>query len=356
MPRNLSSHCVERENGCWNRIDAARGQVLMNVWRADFATENPALAEDLIRQTYVDQHLSLSRGGERFTFANHAVGVTGPGALTISRMHHTLTMRFVAEPFDDTIAADAVTSGSVEVSDCPGFDGVRVGPGEVFLGPPDGHRSYLEDADQTVTLLSHSQVAEHAAARTGVDARSLRFTGLSAVDRAAGRRWLATVAHVRDDILAEAEVAAIPMVLQSAFGLLATTLLASFPNTVLDAIDDPLARAPGEVGDSTVDRVVDHLQQHAAEPLGPADVAELAGAPARDIDDALRRRRNTTLAEQLWRARMQGAYRDLYDGDAATGDTVAAIAARWGFTNPATFTVAYALSTGGETPDDTLRR
>ena len=47
---------------------------------------------------------------------------------------------------------------------------------------------------------------------------------------------------------------------------------------------------------------------------------------------------------------MQGAYRDLCDGDPALGSTVAAIAARWGFTNPRTFAVAYTLSTGGETP------
>lgn len=328
----------------------------MSVQRTDFATDDPGLAEDLIRQAYVDQHLTLSRSPQRFAFANEAVTMTEPSLLSINRMHHTLTMRFVAEPFDDTIATDAVTHGSIEISDCPGFDGVSVGRGEVCLGPPDGHRSRVEDADQTITMLSHSQVAEHAAARTGIAARALRFTGIAPITPRVGSLWIGTVAHVRDDILAQPELSREPLVLDSAYRLLASILLSTFPNTALEATSDPLAAGPGEVGRDAVDRAVDYVRGHAGEPITPGDVAARIGAPTRDIDAALRRGRNTTLALQLWAARMQGAYRDLQVGDPAAGDSVAAVAARWGFTNPKTFAVAYTLSTGGETPEDTLRR
>lgn len=266
-------------------------------------------------------------------------------------------MGFACDPLDDLLVTNAPRRGLLQIGGNADFSELAAAPGDVLLTAPTGrYTAAFDNVDFAITALTYHEVAEHAAVRCGLAPESLRFTGLAPVSPAAGRRWLATVAHVRDDILGDPEIAAIPTVLDSAFQTLATTLLATFPNSALAAVHDPDTRAPGQVSDTTVGRVVDFLHQHAAEPLGPAQVAEHAHAPARDVDDALRRRRNTTLGEQLWRARMQGAYRDLYDGDIEAGDTVAGIAARWGFTIPETFTVAYTLSSGGETPNDTLRR
>lgn len=329
----------------------------MTVTAEEFATHDPELAEDMIRQLYVDQRLSIQGPGAGFAFGHSSLAVTGRHAFAINRLHHTLGMRFESDPLDDLLVTNSPRRGALRVGDNTDFGAVAAGPGEVLLTAPTGHfTAQFVHLDVDVTALTRHEVAEHAAARGGIAPGSLRFTGLAPIDPARARLWLDTVAHVRDHVLADPEVAAIPLVLDSAFQTLATTLLATFPNTALDAADDPLARAPGGVGDTTVGHVVDHLHQHAAEPLGPADVAGLAGAPARDVDDALRQRRNTTLAEELWNARMAGAHRDLHDGDAAAGDTVAAIAARWGFTNPATFAVAYGLRSGGRSPEDTLRR
>jgi AraC-like DNA-binding protein len=329
----------------------------MALQRAEFATDDPELAEEMIRRLYIDQGLSISGRSADFTFGHSSLVVAGRHGFALDRLHHTFRGNDHAEPTGDLLVADAPRRGSLQVSDSREYDSVAVGPGEVLLSAPTGGFSaQFDNLDFDATALSHRDVAEHAVARCGIAPESLRFTAMAPITPDAGRLWIDTVAHVRDDILTDPEIAAMPMVLENAFQTLATTMLATFPNTALDATRNPLGHTPGQVSDTAVGNVVDFLHQHAGQPLGPVDIAEVADAPARDVDEALRRRRNTTLAEQLWRVRMQGAFRDLYDGDPAAGDTVAAVAARWGFTNPRTFAAAYTMSTGGETPDDTLRR
>lgn len=51
---------------------------------------------------------------------------------------------------------------------------------------------------------------------------------------------------------------------------------------------------------------------------------------------------------------MESAHRDLRAADPASGDTVAAIAARWGFLHAGRFSIGY-RETYGCSPSDTLR-
>jgi transcriptional regulator GlxA family with amidase domain len=57
----------------------------------------------------------------------------------------------------------------------------------------------------------------------------------------------------------------------------------------------------------------------------------------------------------LRRARLAGAHADLLAADPTTGDTVAAIAARWGFAQPGRFARHY-RSVYGVLPSTTLGR
>ncbi|MEJ2863060.1 hypothetical protein [Actinomycetospora flava] len=329
----------------------------MAVVRADFSTGDPALAEDLIRRMYVDQRLTLSGRPERFALEHHAMVVPGPGSVTLQQLLHTRTMRCEVEPdaVGDALIVDVPRSGSVALVDCSDFEDVVAGPGEVVLGAPTGRFAGVVAGGFDATVLSHHEVAAHAAARTGIAADAVRFTGLAPVGPRIGSSWVRTVAHVRDRVLAREDLVDEPLVLDGVHRLLATAVLATFPNTALEALRDPRGRA-GDVGETSAERAVDFVHAHAGEPVRPAEVAARAGAPTRDVDTALRRRRNTTLARELWLARMRGAHADLCVGDPAAGDTVAAIAARWGFTSLARFAVAYTMTTGGETPEDTLHR
>jgi AraC-like DNA-binding protein len=53
-----------------------------------------------------------------------------------------------------------------------------------------------------------------------------------------------------------------------------------------------------------------------------------------------------TPGQYLRRVRLAGAHADLAAGDPTAGDTVAAIAARWGFTHPGRFAAAYRTAYG----------
>ena len=59
--------------------------------------------------------------------------------------------------------------------------------------------------------------------------------------------------------------------------------------------------------------------------------------------------------DRLRRVRLEGAHRDLVTGDPTTGDTVAAIAARWGFAKAGRFSTVYAAAYG-QPPSQTLRQ
>jgi transcriptional regulator GlxA family with amidase domain len=54
------------------------------------------------------------------------------------------------------------------------------------------------------------------------------------------------------------------------------------------------------------------------------------------------------------RVRLECAHRELQAADPTTGDTVAAIAARWGFVKPGRFAAAYRAAHGAA-PSRTLR-
>ncbi|WP_375372794.1 helix-turn-helix domain-containing protein [Micromonospora sp. S-DT3-3-22] len=69
---------------------------------------------------------------------------------------------------------------------------------------------------------------------------------------------------------------------------------------------------------------------------------------------AFRRYHDTTPARYARRVRLDRAHRDLLDGDPAAGDTVAAIAARWGFVDAKRFATDYRAAYG-QPPSHTLR-
>ena len=96
-------------------------------------------------------------------------------------------------------------------------------------------------------------------------------------------------------------------------------------------------------------RVVNHIDDHAGEPLGPAD---LAGVPFRDLHRTFRRVHGRSPGRQLWRARLDGAHQDLRAAEPTGSHSVATIAARWGFPDPIRFATVY-QAVYGRTPEET---
>ena len=146
-----------------------------------------------------------------------------------------------------------------------------------------------------------------------------------------------------------------PLVRATVVQQLASALLATFPNTALDALTDPFAHGDGNGEPATVRRAVDYMDAHAHQDIGLTEIAEAARIGARSLQLAFRRHRDMTPLEYLRRVRLEHAHRDLRDGDPTRGDRVEAIAARWGFAHPGRFSVVY-REHYGRSPSATLRQ
>jgi len=155
--------------------------------------------------------------------------------------------------------------------------------------------------------------------------------------------------------LGDEEIATSPLARAEAFRLLASTLILTFPNSALDALDDPTRRGPEAGEPAVIRRAVDFIESHAGEPIDLGDIAAAAGIGPRGLQHSFRKHRETTPRAYLRATRLDRAHRDLRDGDPAGGDTVSAIARRWGFTHLGRFTTDYRRRYGCA-PSDTLRR
>jgi AraC-like DNA-binding protein len=105
---------------------------------------------------------------------------------------------------------------------------------------------------------------------------------------------------------------------------------------------------------AVVRRAAEYIDTHAGEPIGLAQIAAAARVGARSLQLAFRRHRATTPLAYLRDVRMERARAELLAADPAAGDTVAAIATRWGFTHHGHFAIDYRRRYGCS-PSQSLR-
>lgn len=92
---------------------------------------------------------------------------------------------------------------------------------------------------------------------------------------------------------------------------------------------------------ATLDRAIHYIETHAAEPIKLADIATAAGLSPRALQSAFRRYRGTTPLRYLHHVRLELAHRDLQAARPGDGQTVSAIASRWGFVQLSRFARDY---------------
>ncbi|GAB7037169.1 MULTISPECIES: helix-turn-helix transcriptional regulator [Catenuloplanes] len=229
----------------------------------------------------------------------------------------------------------------------------RTGPGGVRLVLPDDSEEFDfvdVDVDVVAVRLPRGLLEDVAAARTGMRPADLRFDGFLPMSARLARHWVHTVSYVRDTVLSDPALQGNTLIAEQARHLLAATALAVFPNTSLDAYrphDDA-------VTPRAVRRAMAYADSHADRPLTIDDLAAAAGVTRRALQAGFRRHHDTTPMRYVRRVRLARAHADLVAGDPTTGLTVAAVAARWGFTHPGRFAIDYRAAYG-TAPGRTLR-
>jgi AraC-like DNA-binding protein len=332
-------------------VDSADMPVFVHRARRSRAEiHDPAEAPSFFRHAY-GTHVRLQartdvQHTETFSLSRTRLDV---GAVAIDEIRQLGDVRLSADPIDKAIVV-WVMRGSVS-SECNGLAG-RAAPGEItVLAQHDlPIRAELHDLDQMSVALEPSLLARAAAADRAADAQlPIRFLSFAPKDAAASQVWQQTVRTVRmtlsnDDL-------ATPLVLGNASRLLAAVTLAVFPNSTSAAARHPADRADHHP--VLLRRAIEFIEANVDRDVGLVDIATAVRLTPRALQYMFRRHLDTTPTQFLRRARLDQAHHDLVRG-VRPHDTVAAIAARWGFMHTGRFAALY-RETYGRSPHTTLR-
>ena len=211
------------------------------------------------------------------------------------------------------------------------------------------HRVRSEDLHAATVLLDPALIAGVATGLpSGQGPLPVRFTSLIPVDAASEQVWKTTVRYAVS-VLAD-DVAATPLVLGELCRLLAAATLAAFPNTATGA-SSPFDRA--DHAPTLLRRAIEYIESNVGNDIGVADIADAVRVTPRAVQYMFRRHLDITPLQYLRRLRLHCAHQDLLAAD-PTIDTVAGIAARWGFAHTGRFAALY-RQTYGQSPHTTLR-
>lgn len=308
-------------------------------------------AVELLRSQYGDQAPRFAVPRRDALLSIESRSVSAPrGSFSLDRVRHSVGMDVLCAPVDRVTVLLPVagrvrfTCGAQEAT------GLRLVPHwERFAGEWD------DGVDVVGQAIDAEAVAQVGAELSGLEPSEVRFDSMHPVDAARERYLVQSMSHLGRDTLENPEALSSPLVRAEALRHLATSVLLTFPNSALDAAEDPTRPGPGRAEPATVRRAAAYIEAHAHEAIGLGDIATAARIGARGLQHAFARYRGTTPLGHLRRVRLDRAHGELRVGDPSAGDTVAAIATRWGFAHGGRFSAEY-RHVYGCSPSETLRR
>lgn len=314
--------------------------------RGEFVTRDPDEAAGFIQRVYLG---CRPRFGTERADSEYRVRSAACVDLAADRLRTSMNFGVTTEPADHLVL---VVVGRGRIRLAGGGEERCVGRGDAFLHRLDvGTDVDWHDVELGVIRLPLAPVAEIAAECAGVEPADLRFESVAPVSATMARHWRSVTELVTRELHTPDSAMSNPLVAEQMVRTVSVAALATFPNTTMTA--DP-RRGPGQVAPAALRRAVAYLEEHAGEPVRLTEVAAAAGVGVRALQYAFVRHHGVTPTGFLRRVRLEHAHRDLQAGDPTRGDTVAAIAARWGFATPGRFSVRY-REHYGRPPSQTLR-
>jgi AraC-like DNA-binding protein len=166
----------------------------------------------------------------------------------------------------------------------------------------------------------------------------VRFIGYEPVSPRAAQTWRLAYAYIRGSVLGLPETPGHQLIASMATRHLVAVALAVFPNTTMTAGYLP---GPGWVPPANVRRASGFIDAYADQPITLDQIAVAAGVTGRALQSAFRHYYGITPMGYLRQVRLDRAHAQLQAADPADGTTVAEVARRWGWANPAHFAAAY---------------
>ena len=311
-------------------------------------TTDPARAHDVLRQAYKVSRMTAGQGGRPggFRFRQTAVG---DQRFALGRFSYSGTAESEYEQLPFHVVGQ-VHAGRLDLS--AGAVEMRSTTRSPFLLPDaPTTRAHFDGLDLGQVMLDRASVDEELRAMGLLPPCGLRFDGTEPTSADAVRHWQALSSHVHREVLGNELAMASDLVRGSVFRMLVAALLETFPSNVLhDQPEIDAAPLPG-----TVRRALAHIEEHAGEDIGLVEIAAAARLTPRGLQLAFRRHLDSTPLAALRAERLRRAHAELVRASPDRGDTVAGIAARWGFAHQGRFAAAYQASYG-RPPRTTLER
>lgn len=318
------------------------------VERTELVTKDMGLIANLVRRLYVE-HAALFRCDDPARVDGEVSSATVNGLKAGLLRYGGFEYDAVLEPADAPTAV-TVTRGSGTMTSAR--EEHCFTRGGAFMLPADlTSAALLHDSGFALLRVPWPAVRSLAEERTSLPATDLRFEAIAPVSAERQAMWASTAKFVCAQLVTSGSTEISPLVAHELTRMAATVMLETFPNTAMTALYVP---GPGWVPPDAVRRAAAFIEAHADQPVTLADIAAAAGVTGRALQSAFRRSYDTTPVGYLRQARLERAYTELRDADAAAGVTVAAVARRWGWTSPGQFAAAYQRRFG-EPPSRTLR-
>lgn len=305
------------------------------------------IIQDSMSRIYARMQLRTSCEKPRARIERTQLGLVG-----VSKSAFGFEMDYAIDPMG------ALVVGSVHTGTYPRHNAGRwedsFGAGDVVLlaQPDEPCAGRLHNADNTLVDIDPLLLTQVAATAPGRRSEPVRLTGHRPVSAAAGRHLQRTLAYLSDTTRVDPSLSQQPLVVSTTCQLLAASVLAAFPNT---ALTEPTTTDRRDAHPASVRRAVAFIESHADTPLTLAEIAAAAHVTTRALQYAFRRHLATTPMAYLRQVRLDQAHAALRAADPATGATVTAIAARWGFLQPSRFATLYRAAYG-VCPSHTLRQ
>ena len=318
-----------------------------SVRRSSFSSDDEGEVTAFIRQMYAENTSRFApiRNGARFSALTYDIPVIGADRVRTSIDYRGTS----AEGFADYVFF-VVHAGSVQISSHDA--GTIASAGDVAFYPLRTAIEFaMHEFDVTTMRLPAGRIEQVAEETTALPAAQMRFHGITPVSTPMHRYWRTLIGLVSGALMDPASPLNSPLLAESLTRTVATAALHTFPNTTMTRQHVP---GPGAVMPAAVRRAVAHIDTHAHLPLHLSQIAAAAGTSTRALQYGFRRHLDTTPLGYLRRVRLELAHRDLRQADPTRGDTVAAVATRWGFANPSRFATIYRQAYG-VTPSHTLR-
>ncbi|MGZ0145860.1 helix-turn-helix domain-containing protein [Kribbella sp. WER1] len=303
-----------------------------------FESRDLAHTEEFLNRAYTKMQI----GGGTSTVRTRISRATAE-SISVDRIEIGFEMSYDADPLGKICLCE-VHSGSIRDHATDGWqDGFGPGDLAAFAPPDRPYKGRVCRSAYTITMFDPALLSR--VARSGN--APVRLLSHRPRSRQAAAQLSRMIAYLGDQALPDPVVQESPLVLASLSQLLASSVLAAFPHSAMDAPGPTAAPA-------TIKRALGYLESHLDEPISVADIATAAGVTVRALQAAFRKHLDSTPLDHLRRLRLAEVRTELLAADPAER-TVAAVAARWGFHHHGRMTAAY-RELYGELPSTTLAR